>query len=239
MPPVRLMTRSLMLTVVACSTLMALPGCGGPRALPAVKDSGEFNLRNGRFDEALGDFKEYIDRSPGRADVHYLLGKTYLARGESAFAVEQMHVARSIRMEDDEIFAGLCEALYADKQLDELNRTLRARTVDRGRMQDWALLAQYAEKLGDRDEVQRGWLTAAQVDQGQSALPQLGLARLYLSVGDIAQAKRRAAMAYYIDPLNAEINELVKQLNEIPGPTFGIPPAELPGNQTPTATPGV
>ena len=110
MPPVRLMTRSLMLTVVACSTLMALPGCGGPRALPAVKDSGEFNLRNGRFDEALGDFKEYIDRSPGRADVHYLLGKTYLARGESAFAVEQMHVARSIRMEDDEIFAGLCEA---------------------------------------------------------------------------------------------------------------------------------
>lgn len=229
--------RPLALALLACSMLTVLPACQGPRALTAVKQSGEYNLRYGRNDEAVADFKEYVERAPGRAEVHYLLGKSYLAKGETALAVEQMHIARAIRMEDDKIFEGLCEALYADKQLDELNRVLRARTVDRGRMQDWALLAQYAEKLGDRDEVRRGWLTAAQVDQGQSVVPQLGLARLYMSVGDISKAKRRVAMAYYIDPLNAEVNELVKDLGEIPGPTFGIPPEELSDTAAPAPDP--
>jgi tetratricopeptide (TPR) repeat protein len=218
----RRLTRPAVLLAI-CAAGLSLASCG-QRSLLAVRQSGDAHYRSERYDEAKADYLEYLDRAPGRAEVHHMLGRTYMAQGQTALAVEQLQVARAIRMEDDAIFASLCEALYADKQLDELNRVLRARTVDRGRMQDWSLLAQYAEKLGDRDEAQRAWLTAAQVSAGASATPHLGLARLYMSIGDTERARRQAAMAYFIEPLNAEVNELVRQMGEIPGPTFGIPP---------------
>jgi hypothetical protein len=67
------------------------------------------------------------------------------------------------------------------------------------------------------------------VDGGKSAVPQLGLAKLYLKVGDKERARKRIAMAYYCDPTNSEVNQLVRQMNEIPGPTYGMVPEEQTG----------
>jgi predicted Zn-dependent protease len=155
-----------------------------------------------------------------------MLGNTYVKLGETGMGAEQLKLAHTLKLEDDEIFASLCEGLYADKKFDDLNRALRERTIDRGRMQDWALVAKYAERLGDQDEAQRAWLTAAKVDGGKSAIPQLGLARLYAKVGDTARARQRIAMAYFCDPLNGEVVAAAKAMGEIPGPTFGVMPEE-------------
>jgi predicted Zn-dependent protease len=216
---------SLSLLVVA----FALGGCG-TRSLVAVRDSGDQHYQYREYDAALQDYKEYIYRRPGNAHVHQMMGNTYVKLGEPALGCEQLKVAHALRMEDDEVFSDLCAALYADKKYDDLNRLLRERTVGKGRMTDWALLASYSDKLGDQDEAQRAWLTAAQVDGGKSVVPQLELAKLYMKVGDKGRARKRLAMAYYCDPNNGEIRALARELDEVPGPTYGIVPEEANAN---------
>lgn len=204
--------------------LLASGGC--QRSLLAVRESGDRHFARAEYVEAEKDYLEYLHRSPGRPEVHQMLGKTYVAMGRPGLGKEHLLIANSLRMEDDEIFASTCEGLYADKQYDELNRLLRARTVDRGRMQDYLLLARYAELQGDKDEAQRALLTAARVDGGMSVQPQFELARLYRSVGDQQRAIERIRMAYFCAPQNGEVIELARQLGQIPGPALGIPPAE-------------
>ncbi len=218
------------------AALLSLTGCG-PRSLVAVRDAGDQHFQYAEYDAALSDYQEYIDRNPGNAHVHQMMGNTFVKIGKTGLGCEQLKVAHTIRLEDDDVFADLCACLYADKKLDDLNRILRERTIGRGRMQDWALLAMYAEKLGDKDESQRAWLTAAQVDGGRSVQPQLGLAKLYLTVGDRERARKRIAMAYYCDPNNAEVNQLVRQMNEIPGPTYGMVPEEAGAGGSSQSTP--
>lgn len=223
-------TRLVAASLALSAGLLSLGGCG-TRSLVAVRDAGDQHYRYGEYDAALTDYQEYIDRNPGNAHVHQMMGNTQVKLGSTGLGCEQLKVAHTIRMEDDEIFSDLCACLYADRKLDDLNRILRERTIGRGRMQDWALLASYAEKLGDQDEAQRAWLTAAQVDGGRSAIPQLGLAKLYLKVGDKDRARKRIAMAYYCDPTNAEVVQVARQMNEIPGPTYGMVPEEQMGSE--------
>lgn len=236
-------TRRAAVGLALAASIFTLGGCK-TRALPAVQESGDYNYQRGQYEAALVDYQEFVTRSPGKGEVHAQLGMTYLKLGQTGMAREQLLLANTLRPEDDVIFAEMCETLYQDKKYDDLNRALRSRTVDHGRMQDWALLAMYAEKLGDLDEAQRAWLTAAQVDGGKSVAPQLGLAKLYMSIGDRDRAKKRLAMAYYIDPSNAEVRAAIKQMDEVAGPTFGIPPAEsgatatVPTGPTPTGRDG-
>jgi Flp pilus assembly protein TadD len=222
-------SRFIGLGLTLCIAAFMLGGCQ-TRSLVAVRESGDGHFRAGRFDSAVEDYQEYVDRSPGNAHVHQMLGNTYVKLGYAGLGCEQLKVAHTLRMEDDEIFADLCAGLYADKKFDDLNHFLRERTIGRGRMQDWSLRAEYADRLGDQDEAQRAWLTAAQVDGGKSAVPQLGLAKLYMKVGDQQRARKRLAMAYYCDPNNAEINALARQINEVPGPTYGVIPEEQAGD---------
>lgn len=213
-------------SLALAGSVLLLSGCK-TRSLSAVRESGDWWFKQGDYSAAKAEYMEYTERSPGNAHVHHMLGNSYVKLGETGMGREQLYVAHTLRVEDDKVFADLCEALYQDKKYDDLNRLLRSRTIDRGRMQDWALLAIYADKLNDRDEAQRGWLTAAQVDGGQSVVPQLGLAKLYAKVGDRERARRRLGMAYAIDPKNPEVLNLIREIGEIPGQTFAVTPEEL------------
>lgn len=222
------MRHSRTFVLLACVILSALSGCA-QRSLVAVRDSGDTYLAEKNFDAAISEYNEYIERSPGNAYVYYRLGQAYLGAGQTGLARENALVAHSLRVEDDAIFAGAAEALYADKNYEQLNRLLRARTIDRGKMSDFLLLGSYSERQGDVDEAQRAYLTGAQVDMGNSWQPHLALARLYKKVGDKRRYTRRLAMAYYAGPNEPEVIEEVRNSGEIPGPTFGIPPAEATG----------
>jgi tetratricopeptide (TPR) repeat protein len=223
--PARALLTSTGLTLAALTCVLSA-GC--QRSLLAVRESGDRHYARGEYVEAESDYLEYLDRSPGRPEVHHMLGKTYVAMGKPGLGKEHLLVASSLRMEDDEIFESTCAGLFADKRYDELNRLLRSRTIDRGRMDDYLLLAKYAYLQGDKDETQRALLTAAKVDNGMSAVPQFELAKLYASIGDQERAVDRIRMAYYCDPQNAEIADLARQLGQIPGPALGLPPSERP-----------
>lgn len=214
-------------TLSLAGSLLFISGC--QRSLLAVREAGDAHFARGEYDAAEADYLEYLNRSPGRPEVHQMLGNTYIKMGRPGLGKEHLLIANSLRLEDDQIFADTCAGLYADKKYDELNRLLRARTVDRGRMQDYLLLAKYAMLQGDKDEAQNALLTAAKVDGGMRFEPQLELAKLYASVGDNQRAIERVRMAYFCDPQNGEVNDLAKQLGQIPGPALGIAPTERQG----------
>jgi tetratricopeptide (TPR) repeat protein len=214
------------LTSTAIACLLA-SGCQ-QRSLLAVRESGDRHYARAEYPDAEKDYLEYLQRAPGRPEVHQMLGNTYIAMGNPGLGKEHLLIANSLRLEDDTIFQDTCKGLYADKQYDELNRLLRARTVDRGRMQDYLLLAHYAMLQGDKDETQQALLTAARVDNGLSVTPQLELAKLYASVGDNQRAVERVRMAYYCDPQNGEVIDLARKLGQIPGPALGLVPTERP-----------
>jgi len=230
------MTIRLLLALSLVLMALNLGGCNMQRSLLAVRQSGDAHFARAEYTEAQYDYEEYLTRSPARPEVHYMLGRTYLAQGRTGPAREQLLLAYRLRPEDDDIFPNICEGLYADKQYDELNRLLRSRTIDRGRMQDWLLLAEYSQRQGDMDEAQRALLTAARVDNGQSVEPQLGLAKIYMAAGDNTRAIERLRMAYFVQPQNGEIATLATQMGEIVGPSFGIPPTEMPYSPTPSTT---
>lgn len=211
---------------VTLALLCGASGCA-ERSLLAVRESGDSHMEYKEYDAAIKDYEEYLQRAPGNAEVRSSLSKAYLATGQSGMAREQSLVAQAIRVEDDAIFATTANTLYQDKRFEELNKLLRQRTVDRGRMQDFLLLANYSEKQGDVDEAQRAFLTAAKVSGGARYEPHLGLARLYRQVGDKRRARERLAMAYFVAPNEQEVVEEVRKANEVPGPTFGVTPPEL------------
>lgn len=220
-------SRALLAAFGVAALLTCSLGC--QRSLLAVREAGDRHYSRGEYEEAKADYLEYIDRSPARPEVHHMLGRTYMAQGQTGLAREHLLLAHTLRLEDDAIFASTCEGLFADKKYDELNRLLRARTVDRGRMQDYMLLAHYAMLQGDKDEAQSALLTAARVDGGVSIDPQLELAKLYLGVGDRPRALERARMAYFCDPQNGEVNAMLRDMGQIPGPALGIVPTERVG----------
>lgn len=219
--------RSIAMPLATLSLLMgvsALSGC--TRTLQAVEESGDDHFERKEFDAAAKDYEEYVDRSPGNAYLRSKLASTYLAMGKSGMAAQHAQVAQAMRVEDDAIFASTAQALYQDKRYEELNKLLRQRTVDRGRLADYMRLADYSLRQGDLDEAQRAYLTAAKVDAGKSFQPHLALARLYAQIGDRKRARDRLGMAYAVDPSSGEVNQAIRDFGEIPGPTFAITPPE-------------
>lgn len=221
----RLFARSALAAIAGLSLIGSLSGC--TRTLSACEEAGDDHFERKDYDAAAKDYEEYLDRSPGNAFIRSKLAETYRAQGKTGMAAQHAQVAQAMRVEDDQIFASTARALYDDKRYEELNKLLRQRTVDRGRMADYILLADYSLKLGDLDEAQRAYLTAAKVDGGQHVEPYLALGRLYHQIGDQRRARERLGMAYFIDPKNGEVIQAIKDLGEVPGPTFAIAPPEM------------
>ncbi len=212
--------------ILALALLGVLLSSGCQRSSRAVYLSGERAYAEGDYSLAAAEFEEYLDRVPGNPQVTQKLGESYLKLDRTAEARERLLVAYSMRPEDDEVFDSLCQGLFADQKFEELNRVLRQRAIDRGRMSDYLLLSQYSDKMGDADEAQRALLTAAKVDRGMSIQPQIELAKFYLRTGDRQRAVERLRMAYAIDPNDGEVLGLSAQLGEIIGPTWALTPAE-------------
>ncbi len=203
-----------------------LSGCQRSRPIDVVMSDGVEAFEQGEYDVAQADFDEFVGRRPGEARGRYMLGRTLLELDQTIEAREQLYLAHTLDLEDDEIFEWLAEALFRDGSVDELYSLLRQRCLDSGRPSHYRLLASYAMRLGDPDEAERALLTMARLDEGRSVGPQLALADFYEDVGDEAKAVRRLRMAYYLDQANEAIADRLRSHGEIPGPTIGIPPEE-------------
>lgn len=215
-------------SVFSAANLAFLPGCTKERSLSAVRESGDLAMRERRFDDAAVDYAEYADRRPGNAGVHANLGRALLESGRAPEAAEQLRLAYALKPTDDATLDALADGLLAAGQHDELYRLLRDTVESQGRVSDYLRLGRFAERMGDRDEAVTALLTGARLDAGKSAAPQLALAEFYEAAGDRAKAVERLRMAYWIDPNATGLGTKLRSFGEVPGPTAGLRPAEMP-----------
>lgn len=205
---------------------LVLAGCSSQRSLENVEKSGDTAFRAGDFARARADYTEYVDRRPGKARVQHSLGMTYLAEGDPRAAVQCLSIAHDLEPDNGQYTDDLAEALYKTGDRGRLYEYLRRLAEQPGTVEDFIRFGKYAARLGDADEAKNALLTAARIDGGRTVGPQVALADFYRSIGDRENALRRLRMALYIEPENAEVAARIRELGEIPGPSYSLVPDE-------------
>lgn len=205
---------------------LVFAGCSNQRSLDYVEKSGDKAFASGDYATAQKEYKEYVDRRPGKARVQHSLGMSYLEMGQAQAAVQCLSVAHDLEPANDEYTEDLAQAYFKAGDRGKLYEYLHRLTQQPGTVKDYIRLGNYAAKLGDVDEAQNALFTAAKIDGGKTIEPQVALATFYASIGDKENALKRWRMALYIDPKNAEVAAKIRQLGEIPGPSYSLVPDE-------------
>lgn len=218
--------RMRMVAVVGAAVWLG--GCASQRPLVDVRASGDRAMEAGEYDQALKDYTEFVDRRAGDAGVENSLALALLATHQPALAVEHAWRAYDAAPGDDAHIETLARAMHEAGQTSEMQTFLRDQTHSRGRVQDYLRLGRYAAAAGDADGAEVALKTGAELDKGRTLAPQLALADLYRRIGDTKNEVMRLRMALYLDPVNSEVNERLRALGEVPGPSFALQPSETP-----------
>jgi len=197
------------------------------RTLPAVRAEGDRAYEQGRYEQALAEYEEVLERDPADWPTRVKAGKTLLILGRPEQAREELAIAYTLRPEDEEIVELYAQAMLEAGDEEDLFRVLRQRTVDRQSVDEYLRLGRYAAMSGDIDEAERALLTAARLDEGRNLGPQMALAEFYLGIGDEEAGLERLRMCLYLDPENVAIQDRIRALGKTPGPSFAIAPEEM------------
>lgn len=220
------MEGSRMRVLIGIIGVALLTGCSAPRPLPTVREHGDRAFRHGNYAKAQADYQEYSQRKPGEAEVELRLAQTLLELDQPHQALGRAQQAYDLKPGEEEYIETYAAALFAAGKTDQLHRFLRNLAQDRGQPGDYIRLGRYAFKNGDGDGAEHALQTAARIDGGRTLEPQLALANFYREVGDTAHEKERLRMALYIDPKHEQVQQRLRAMGEIPGPSYAIVPAE-------------
>lgn len=208
--------------LVAAVGLVGLGGCGRP--ISEVRAGANYHYFNGDYESAEPLYEEVIQRRPGDAQGNYELGRNLLAMGRVTEARERMMLAYNLEPSNATYFEGMADALAAAGDEDDLFDALEHRISDRGGVEDYIMLGRYAERIGKADEAERAFLAAAEIDGGETLAPQRALAEFYRTIGDERAEIERLRMMLWFDHQDAAVNARLRELGQIPGPTFALPP---------------
>lgn len=222
------MRKAIVLLAAASLTasLTPLAGCSSQRALPTVHAAGNEAYVRGRYDEAIAEYAEYIERKPYDVEVRHKLAKSYLKAGQPQLAREHAAICHDIHPENPDFSATLAESMYKSNDLDGLFAFLRAESAQRGRPVDQILLGRYLTLTGVADEAEDAFLAAARLDRGRSIEPQWELANFYRTIGATERETERLRMVLWLRPDDPEAAARLRELGKVPGPSYAIPPAE-------------
>lgn len=205
------------------TTLAALPGCSQSRPIFAIRASAESAYANGDYDLARSEYEQLVERYPGDPTARYGLGMSCLKTNDPMRAREQLAIAYEVDPTRDEVIDAYCLALYEAKEHDTLMTFLRRLSLERGQINDFLRLGTYAAKIGSADEALSAFKTAKRLDAGKSTKPLLALADFYASVNDRTHQLKSLREALSIDIRDAEVNKRIRDLGEIPGPSYALP----------------
>lgn len=220
------MTRYASLILALSLSALTLGACAQQRAVHRIEISGDRAADRGDYELSADEYREVIDRRPNRWDVRRKLAQSLLDLDRPAEAREQLEVAYTIRPTNPEVLDLLATAMLESGDVESMTRELRFAAEESGRAADWYRLGVFLSRAGDDDSAESALKTAARLDGGEDAVFQTALARFYESVGDDAQALERYRMALYLAPDDENIQNAVRAMGRIPGPTFGLVPKE-------------
>jgi len=178
----------------------------------------------GRYDEALPLYQKVVEQRNADARAHYELGENLLALGRASEAREQMILAYNLKPDNEAYLKGLADAFVATGDNDQLLALLNQRIEDEASAESYLLLGAYAQKIGHADEAERALLAAADIAGTEDPMPQRALAAFYRAIGDTPDEIKRLRMVLWFDPSDIAVQNRLRELGEIPGPSFALKP---------------
>ncbi|MEL6498085.1 MAG: hypothetical protein AAF937_00765 [Planctomycetota bacterium] len=226
------MTRSRLLIIfaglgVAWLAIMVAACEAGP-SIRALREQGDRALEQRNYSDAVGWYEQYVQRRPIDPEVRYRLGTAYLGLKKPIKAREEFLQGLEIDNEVDRYIEGIATALVETGQRDQLFNVLRRHASNTRQPKDYILFGKFASIVGDPDTAETAFTEAAILDQGRSVEPQLALAEFYGSLGDETREIERLRMVLFLDVTNESANARLRELQQVPGPSLAIPPAERP-----------
>jgi Flp pilus assembly protein TadD len=219
----RIMMSLRLRMILALATMTVISGCSAPRPTEAVRESGEWRFKAGRYDEARDEYAEIVSRFPGDWDAQYKLGLSMMKTGELAGARRAIETAHSLKPENREVAAALAEVMDQQNDDDRLFAYLRERASSSQSVEDYLMMAHYMMEK-DPDTAQTAIATAIQLDDGKTTQPYIDAAKLDERLGHLEDAVRRLRQAYGINPNDMRVRERLKAMGEDPNKVTPLPP---------------
>lgn len=211
-------------TIAALVTVL-LVGCA-QRPVQTVLASADFHYRHGNFEKAAGEYTEVTDRQPGGWRAHYQLGRCLLELEKPTPARRQLEVSHTLQPRNTEVIEALAEAMLAQGDESGLYTFLKEQAETSQTPNAYVRLARYSMLLNDPDSALSAVETAIVLDDGRTTEPYIEAAAIAERIGDLELAVRRLRQAYGIDPTNRRVQERLRDLGEVPGPTIALPPGK-------------
>ena len=206
----------LPMAVMACSTPQT------PLVVLEQKADHEFDYR--RWEKASEYYAEIVDRDPGNEKAQFHYGLSLMNSGEYSKAEGALLTAHALEPGNDDIVIALAEVMDHLGEHAKLFAMLRNRANDNRSSVIWMVVVEYSEKLDDYDSALEAVRNACAVDNGEDVRPYYRAAVLLGKIGQSDEAIRRLRQAYAIEPDNEEVNALLVEYGEVPGPTLGLAP---------------
>jgi tetratricopeptide (TPR) repeat protein len=216
--------RPIVALILMLPLMLFAVGCEMQRPVETIRDRADFLYERERYAEAASEYAEIADRYPGDWRAQYRLGLTRMELNDLTAARRALELAHSLRPGDDDIAEALAEVMFRQDDEQHLYAFLRQRAESTQTVKDYRRLAHYALLMGDPDSARTAIRTAIRLDGGQTVEPYLDAANLAEHIGDIDEAVLRLRQALYINPRHELVNARLRDLGEIPGPTFALPP---------------
>jgi len=219
--------QTALLFVVSIVVTFSVIGCGGTPTTLQLRSKGINANEKHEYADAISYFEQVLERRPEDPEANLYIGIAYLETGNYFRARTHLTVAYeqtwSQSSRADEVLSHLAATLAALDDQDALFSLLSERAHGTNDVQDYLRWGDYAMMLGDPDNAELAFLTAARVDQAESVEPYLRLALLFKALGDTEEEIMRLRQAYSIDPYDERIwRELGRHFTVI-GPTLGLP----------------
>ena len=220
-------TARLTLTATTLSLALGLAltagGCNNPYP---HRLQGDNAMQGGRWAEAVSEYNEYLSAKPESPEVRANLGRAYLNNKQYVEAIEQLRIASLQDPEAGVYLDWLGDAYIGAGRTDDAYRLFRSLTKENGRTSDFLRMGRYSMKAGDMDTAGQSFITAARIDRGRTAAPQIALYDYYTALKDTREADNRLRMAYFCDPQDSDVIRALKATGKTGGPGFGFVPTE-------------
>lgn len=212
---------------------LALGGCQTKPAelitqsyeLGDLRARGNEAFATGRYRDAVSYYGEYVHRRPQEAAVQYQLGRTYLAMGQGGAAREHLQVAYDLDPGNQDYIDALARAILQSGTRAEVLEFLEGAAEGNMTAQGFMTLGYYAREAGFIDEAEQAYQRAVQMSGDTSPEPHREMARFYRSIGDSRSELDQLRMAYAVDPADEATMVRLRELGEVPGPTYALEPA--------------
>ncbi|MEE2896639.1 MAG: tetratricopeptide repeat protein [Planctomycetota bacterium] len=207
--------------------LFSTAGCETTRGTPSIvlQERGDHEFEWGRYDSAIGFYRQILDREPGDADALEMYGRCLLELGKPVEAAESLSIAVARRPGERDLLFLLAEAEFQAGDVDEAFDLVRTWALDNNDAGAWFTLADFSRRSSDPDTARDAVVRAIEIDPDGSVEYYLLAAEIDIELlQNTSSALRRLRQAYGLAPDDPRVSDRIRAYGEIPGPTLVLPP---------------